>query len=102
MTKPVWEEEWVLFDASRACEYAPGIYIAGTGPDKCFSNFDDNHQARLASAAPDMARLLREHEYIVSGSNRDDDECFNCAAKRFDAHKPDCEWLRVMKKAGVR
>lgn len=105
MSKPVWEEEWtaddnVLFNADFADESMAVFDARGAAYPEA---------AKLASAAPDMARLLlrlenaeAEHAYCRtcygSGGTLPPQGGFT----KGSGHKPDCEWLRVMKKAGVR
>lgn len=92
MSKPVWEEDWVYRDGALIEEsfdpymtITPG-YIAA--------------KERLKSAAPDMVRLLLQHEFPNGWT------CYHrCGATRGEfgvPHAENCEWLRVMKKAGVR
>lgn len=93
--KPVWEEEWTLSDMNVRSGFAyvdfpDGRYIDGKV-----------ERLRLASAAPDMARLLLRLEHVPSDSG-DDDWCVFCRRVANIPHADDCEWLRVMKKAGVR
>lgn len=51
--------------------------------------------ARLVSAAPDMARLLENREWEFDGRL---DTCKSCGGEE---HSENCEWVRVMKKAGL-
>ena len=100
-----WEETWTTDWASdytvtilRGDSYRVAQFNAG-GPEGVA-------RARLAAAAPDMARLLLKLEW----SDVDYDAatyCPSCWAsypwKPSDlGHRDDCEWLAVMRKAGVR
>jgi hypothetical protein len=98
MPKPVWEEEWV-FDGTLG--YSE-LHVNGQEVADFYDGNDGglNHdRAILASAAPDMARLLLELER-ASESYARMTSCYMC--DRLEGHKDSCEWLRVMRKAGVR
>jgi hypothetical protein len=68
---------------------------------------DVESRGRLAACAPEMARLLLKLE---STSCRSDMvECPMCGASEYSnepgvpvEHDPDCEWVAVLRKAGVR
>lgn len=112
MSKP-WEEEWA---AARGGNYVGPHHFGDSGwwevrdSDETTllttgAPLDDagsgEARARLASAAPDMARLLLELEWC------DDDGhyCPSCGYSRFrtpQTHAPDCRLVAVLRKAGVR
>jgi hypothetical protein len=157
MTKPVWEEDWEARgtdlhrlegwdDLSPELQaelteegYAPadwgpcpdiesmfvasGIEIADYTPDDPRMH----ERARLAAAAPEMARLLLEAEWSsgtvldVDGIRLVERFCFWCGGRRpvgfalhrrgddkpvleatSGGHKPDCRWLAVMRRIGAR
>lgn len=60
-------------------------------------------RARLAAAAPEMARLLLEIEF----HSQEGDEghlpsaCPICDGYEYRGHKPDCRLVAVLRKAGV-
>lgn len=84
-------------------------HIYRADDDSVVGTLDREEDARLASAAPEMARLLLEVETI---SVRSDIDCcpFCDAWQPFDQatkknvvdHRADCAWLMLMKKAGLR
>lgn len=59
----------------------------------------DDDQAQLASAAPAMARLLLDLEWIQIGARR---ICPSCDAWDFKGHTMTCPWYAVMQAAGLR
>jgi len=64
---------------------------------------EDIARARLASAAPDMARVLLE---LVDWDMRGDGRCFYCGlgvpGEGPEKHKPDCALDAALRKAGCR
>lgn len=74
----------------------------GCGAQSVLAAFQvpSRHEGRpimLASAAPEMARLLLRFESVGDGY------CPACGVSRPDEeHNEHCEWVAVMKKAGVR
>lgn len=129
MTKPVWEEEWstgtakdqwtdTIWDDStyERVPVAGGVYI-GEEQIGSFGEYDygcpsdpgvtldvrevDSDRAKLASAAPDMARLLLKLECVDMDYMQ---ACPLCWAelKHGEVHSGSCEWVRVMNKAGIR
>jgi len=62
--------------------------------------------AGLAAAAPDMARLLCKLEWtdiVRSGYGMGTPSCAHCGRpSERQRHEENCEWLAVMRKAGVR
>jgi len=90
-----WDETWTAdwhYDYSvtilRDNSFRVALFNAG-GPEGVA-------RAKLAAAAPDMARLLLTLEWS-SG-----DFCPCCGQKDGSEHLSHCEWLAVMRKAGVR
>lgn len=114
MTKP-WEENWRLDDANPVVRLHDNEPIAEFEGDEDLGDSEQNYEqnyerdmarARLAACAPEMARLLLELECVDLHGNR----CPCCTATQFRRsqvdyeliHKDGCEWLALMKKAGVR
>lgn len=99
-----WEETWA-YQAIRCrivVEEPGGNYFAIMDLDH-----DAQHQppavadarGRLAAAAPEMARLLLKLEIVGDGGPG---FCPACGVWRPDyPHKDDCEWVAVLRKAGV-
>lgn len=84
---PVWKEEWTTEEQTES-----GIAFVRFGTDKD-GYMLDTPRARLAAAAPDMARLLlRLGDYFG--------RCIVCT--QVGGHDDGCEWLAVMHKAGIR
>lgn len=78
-----WDEVWEL---KRDGVGHYDVYIAKSA---------NQARAQLISAAPDMARLL----LALEGP----DTCSHCDRRMpMRDHETDCEWLRVMRLAGVR
>jgi hypothetical protein len=92
MSKPVWEEEWVYHEELQRC--------VRMLEDSSVVPLRSEAEHRLASAAPDMARLLLSLEWPVDSDGYS--ACADCASRRSVGHDRDCDWLRVMRKAGVR
>lgn len=62
-------------------------------------------RASVAASAPEALRLLIEMEHASErppGPNEDFDECYFCAAMTCEPHRPDCKWLTLMVKVGLR
>jgi len=102
MTK-VWEEEWDSngFWVGAVHRDEPGG-LASLLTIAAFKNREEleadcSERAKLAAAAPEMARLLLEleHSGSVAGGT-----CPACGAHPRE-HMTDCRWLAVMRKAGV-
>jgi hypothetical protein len=93
-----WEETWGF--AATGCH--DGSH-RGDDLTYCvaFGHGDEEvARARLAAAAPDMARLLLALEVVG-----DDGPGFCPACGRLrpdEPHKDDCRWVAVLRKAGVR
>jgi hypothetical protein len=101
VTKP-WEEEWIH----------DHVYVrvpaAGDAPERSYLFADatseiDSASARLAAAAPEMARLLLEKQWgdrgwclWCDGIDPADTTC------RGEGHAADCALVAVLRKAGVR
>jgi len=105
----VWEERWEKLGRSVCAEYGPlrGRRLAEF--DYCLDGDACVGRARLAATAPDMARLLLSTEWVSTEHDEGStpDQCASCGAFRMDtqsfgAHEPDCQWLAVMRKAGIR
>lgn len=105
-TKP-WEEAWV---ANHGSIYIEDIEIVEVVPD---GNRDRRiARAKLAAQAPAMAKFIMDLEWF----SQDTDEgslpsrCTSCEVyadwdhitrKTRGVHKPDCEWLKLMKATGI-
>ncbi len=95
-----WEETWHM-DPNE------GAPVITTGPDGFRGTFDEEDAARLAAAAPAMARLLLKLEWLWrEGSERH--RCPSCDGEATHAskpwrggHAPDCELATVLRAAGV-
>ena len=100
-----WEEEWTWHDATypnsghsgyvafpagrMAIQYDPANYSQSEGAAR----------GRLAAAAPEMARMLLELEWISTYETID---CRICGGeKTAGGHEPDCKLVAVLTKAGV-
>lgn len=101
MTK-VWEETWVQTQSCciRLATTVPTIaWFAAEGSRDGDLDCD---RARLAAAAPEMARLLLQLEW-TQGGVWDPAGCHVCLGGRDSGgHKPDCAYDALMRKAGVR
>lgn len=110
MTNKAIDETWKYLEhPNQGVEDEPYVYFpdgSATSPD-----WDSRKTAKevgfdrgkLMAAAPDMARLLNVFEMKQDHSGS---VCATCG-KRWDRidgilHHEDCEWLRVMRKAGLR
>jgi hypothetical protein len=111
MTKP-WEEAW---DAEDHCDvdefYGAGVqlvpwqlYLVDT--EECHPFSQLKARARLASAAPDLVRVLLAVEWGCPGRY-----CLSCGetepgidaeGDRSGGHAPDCALDLALRKAGVR
>jgi hypothetical protein len=100
---PIWDEEWRL-DGND-------VYLGAVGPTLQAGYGDglDRDRARLAAAAPAMARLLLSLEWPEPSHDSQPVVCHFCRREHPDvdepgpdAHAPDCRWLAVMRAAGVR
>lgn len=95
---PIWDEEWRL-DGND-------VYLGAVGPSlqAGFGDGLDRDRAKLAAAAPAMARLLLELEWAGHDPYADDYACPSCEwpQGRTKEHHPECAWLAVMRAAGVR
>ncbi len=63
-------------------------------------------RAKLAAAAPEMARMLALLEWCGPWSAEDGPTCSRCRASRYydggaGEHRSDCAWVALMRKAGV-
>ena len=89
-----WEEIWLY-------GHNEGAHFLSCAPQETtavFGGADPEARARLASAAPDMARLLLSIEIVGDGAGY----CPACGQLRPDEpHKDDCDWLMALRKAGV-
>jgi hypothetical protein len=100
----VVDEEWELTDN---CDGHPMVVFP---EDRAFVvNEEDIDRARLASCAPEMARMLLELEWNDredSAGNIVGKRCFVCGAETwFDddtpAHRATCRLVNLLKWAGV-
>ncbi|AKU97022.1 hypothetical protein AKJ09_03686 [Labilithrix luteola] len=99
-TKP-WEEDWQPSrEGSRTLVCGSDPYPAAD-----FYGSEGDGRIKLAAAAPDMARMLIDREWTgegtVPGSGEHELACVHCWGLR-PKHEPDCRWVAVMRKAGVR
>lgn len=108
MSKPVWEDEtWraddlLVLGTHEHCDDYPVAEISGTalGPER----------AKLAAAAPEMARMLFMwarcgHEWECPSCERDlftkEGDPADFPPLRVEAHEPDCRLIAMLRKAGV-
>ena len=111
----VRDEVWLAIEQPGASQSLPSIWC---GQEEIAVIYEaearvghQNARARLASAAPDMARVLLEAEW----GDRDSTEwgswavCFSCGGTKPDepghrdtGHKPDCGLDAALRKAGLR
>jgi hypothetical protein len=110
VTKAVLAEVWIAEDKTVRCVGPDGLtdlvlFAEGPGErahlltleQRNEARTEDAARARIASAAPEALRLLLDAEYGVGAV------CRWCALPRYaDQHMPDCRWLALMKKAGLR
>lgn len=101
-----WEETW------RWNGLHPLDVFGPDGGDLLFegavirNDSDGPERAKLAAAAPEMARLLLELEWADPRNHWSDDGansngCCVCGEYKKDGHKPDCALVAVLRKAGV-
>lgn len=117
-----WEETWTAVLSGPACDFPsqvlnesgdPVLYAAERG-----ATVRAAHPAvQLAACAPELARMLLSHEWSDHGAY-DEATCMECAGS-FSVdyvtneagiavltstvdHETDCDWLLLMKKAGLR
>lgn len=108
MTKP-WEEMWRVRENDP---WQTDLVIESDGDRQWLARFapspgvsPDHEAARasLAACAPELARMLLALETVSVRS--DIDACPFCDAWRHNGvvpHEHNCEWLELMKRAGVR
>lgn len=108
MTKP-WEETWKnkIYRGELRLVDEHGMMTDNLA---WFGDSDEKGEAfdiararcQLASAAPDMARLLLELEW--TGERQEEQCCPSCFAevRRKEPHAPDCALATALRKAGVR
>lgn len=109
----VWDEEWEQQGEMGRCF----VFEAGPKPDRTIVEVwpsgggkDQAYEvAKLAAAAPAMARLLLRLEWPEPASDSQPVVCHFCRREHPDedrpgpeAHAPDCAWVAVMRAAGVR
>lgn len=110
---PIWDEEWWVRNSPACtddiyCEEAKYIFTGLRAIGQ--PGFEDARaRARLAAAAPAMARLLLSLEWPEPSHDSQPTVCHFCRREHPDmdepgpdAHTPDCQWLAVMRAAGVR
>jgi hypothetical protein len=96
MDKPWWDEEtWRADDLDvlgthEHCDDFPVAEVQGTSMGL--------ERAKLAAAAPEMARMLVELEW--SGSEQVH-QCASCFAYKHEGHADNCRLVAVLRKAGV-
>jgi hypothetical protein len=106
MSRRVIDEEWRWVDYEGIPGHGCLIHGQTNDVESCFM---PAARGKLASAAPDMARLLERLEWTqyvdcpdCSDGDRDHPGCHICLMPEHIGHAPDCEWLRVMRKAGLQ
>lgn len=102
-----WEEAWFVHEDTAG---EPDVYrspdpdtlarvLASDGTEP-----EDFARARLAAAAPEMARLLlsryEKHAENDAGNDSTDWYCLACGRGGLP-HAPDCRLVAVLRKAGV-
>lgn len=100
-----WEETWEAEAHGNACECSSRVRLVGDsteGGELFFANDGARAVAmharlKLAACAPEMARMLLKFGYC-----QEDLCCIACYARGEGNHKPDCELLALLRKAGVR
>ena len=91
----VWEEAWYV-DADGAIAFRDSISDKHALFLQQHGEVFDPARGRLAAAAPEMARLLIQHQYGRTSC------CLGCSALASEECMPDCPWMTVLQKAGVR
>lgn len=111
---PIWDEEWVARAQAvlkRHEDSTTELVLSAEcdkershGPQRTEGYQDSAARAKLAAAAPAMARLLLELEWAGHDPYADDYACPSCEwpQGRTKEHHPECTWLAVMRAAGVR
>jgi len=110
---PIWDEEW--FSDSGLVRDPSGRALATFDVPLTEDDPEDpedpevDARAKLAAAAPAMARLLLSLEWPEPSHDSQPVVCHFCRREHPDedrpgpeAHAPDCRWLAVMRAAGVR
>lgn len=95
-----WEETWTSSDGySLDVAGGPNLVEINIGPP-------ERERLALASAAPDMARVLLAIEWSGgdpgSYNPYDPEQCPSCGAAREKGHGADCFLDAALRKAGVR
>ncbi len=99
------QETWEAREEDNANLYLGKTWIAGFGfADALHQN--DIARARLASAAPEMARVLLALEW-TGVAHEELPACIVCGylpdlPNPEDGHKPDCALVAALRKAGLR
>lgn len=88
-----WEETWEFASEAQTGGNAEVHY---GDSQQCVAPFMFDEPARLAAAAPEMARLLKD----AYENTRDGNEmCFACGGR--SGHQESCALVAVLRKAGV-
>lgn len=109
----VWEETWEHRGGSAV--YGPGneqVFQSVTLTDDEDDPLVEENRARLAAAAPEMARLLWDwarggHEWECPSCEHDlfsaarNDPLGELPLFHAEAHEPDCGLVALLRKAGV-
>lgn len=99
--KKPWEEAWRALGGGIVCgDMTPDSWSCAfwhpSGP------IDERAaRARLAAAAPDLARTLLSVEWGHYGHETGELECPVCWAEKWEGHKPECALAAALVKAGV-
>ncbi len=105
----VGHDDELTFVAIGGSHYECGDEVIALMTDMEIGHPNIEARARLAACAPEMARLLLEKEWgsFDEMSNampgHPVSSCMSCTANMLEPdHDPDCRWLALMKKAGLR
>lgn len=97
--RKVLDETWELTrtDVENVGDWVLSMFTDDEDAPEFIADFpvEEEARARLAAAAPEMARLLVELERYECGQGK-------CGICRVRGHEPDCRLIAVLRKAGVR
>lgn len=100
--RKVWEESWSMALNKRGISE-----LSYSSDEHTFADAwceDDTERFRLASAAPDMVRVLLAVEWVDNNTDEPGRYTRHCSAcqEYFPKHAPDCALDAALRKAGVR